>query len=225
VPASPSRQTRADRTRAQILEAAAERFALYGYDETRLEDVGQDVGIGRSAVLYHFKDKQQLHRAVLDDVFGELLDRLRAALVGTGSLADRVERAVGGFVDHLGRHPTAARIGMREAVVADPALREEVQRQARPFLALLEMIFEEGERTGVFRPLRCDPLRFVSTIAGATLFYVAALPTVMAEMPYDPLSDDALGAHRRDMIDAARRMLGIRGPRPAPDEPTRRRPR
>ena len=52
LPASECRPSRAERTRGQILEAA-----------------GQDVGIGRSAVLYHFKDKKLLYRAVLDDLF------------------------------------------------------------------------------------------------------------------------------------------------------------
>jgi AcrR family transcriptional regulator len=214
--ASQSRQKKAERTRSQILEAAAIRFAELGYGETRLEDVGHAVGIGRSAVLYHFKDKQLLYRAVLDEIFGGLLDRLRTALLGAGSLADRLEAAVAAFVDYMGQHPTAARISIRESVISDPRIREEIQSQARPFLILLETIFEEGERTGVFRPLRSDPMHFLSTVAGSTLFYVAALPTFVGELPYDPLSEEQLNAHKRDMLDVTRRLLGIRGPRRVP---------
>jgi AcrR family transcriptional regulator len=214
--ASQSRQKKAERTRSQILEAAAIRFAELGYGETRLEDVGHAVGIGRSAVLYHFKDKQLLYRAVLDKIFGGLLDRLRTALLGAGSLADRLEAAVAAFVDYMGQHPTAARISIRESVISDPRIREEIQSQARPFLILLETIFEEGERTGVFRPLRSDPLHFLSTVAGSTLFYVAALPTFVGELPYDPLSEEQLNAHKRDMLDVTRRLLGIRAPRRVP---------
>jgi TetR/AcrR family transcriptional regulator len=214
--ASQSRQKKAERTRSQILEAAAIRFAELGYGETRLEDVGHAVGIGRSAVLYHFKDKRLLYRAVLDEIFGGLLDRLRTALLGAGSLADRLETAVAAFVDYMGQHPTAARISIRESVISDPRIREEIQSQARPFLILLETIFEEGERTGVFRPLRSDPMHFLSTVAGSTLFYVAALPTFVGELPYDPLSEEQLNAHKRDMLDVTRRLLGIRGPRRVP---------
>jgi TetR/AcrR family transcriptional regulator len=214
--ASQSRQKKAERTRSQILEAAAIRFAELGYGETRLEDVGRAVGIGRSAVLYHFKDKRLLYRAVLDEIFGGLLDRLRTALLGAGSLADRLETAVAAFVDYMGQHPTAARISIRESVISDPRIREEIQSQARPFLILLETIFEEGERTGVFRPLRSDPMHFLSTVAGSTLFYVAALPTFVGELPYDPLSEEQLNAHKRDMLDVTRRLLGIRGPRRVP---------
>lgn len=211
--ATPKRQKKAERTRGQILEAAALRFAESGFSETRLEDVGKDVGIGRSAVLYHFKDKQLLYRAVLDELFGGLLAVLRSSLMAGGTLADRLEDGVCAFVDYMGQHPTAARLALRESINPVPEIREEIQAQARPFFALLEMIFEEGERSGVFRPLRSDPLHFVSTVAGSTLFYVAALPTFVGELPYDLLCDEQLEAHKRDVLDITRRLLGIRGPR------------
>ncbi len=211
--ATQKRQKKAERTRGQILEAAALRFAESGFSETRLEDVGKDVGIGRSAVLYHFKDKRLLYRAVLDELFGGLLAVLRSSLMAGGTLADRLEDGVCAFVDYMGQHPTAARLALRESINPVPEIREEIQAQARPFLGLLEMIFEEGEHSGVFRPLRSDPLHFVSTVAGSTLFYVAALPNFVGELPYDLLCDEQLEAHKRDVLDITRRLLGIRGPR------------
>jgi len=212
------RKRKAEETRERILEAAAGRFADRGFNETRLEDVGEQVGIGRSAVLYHFRDKHLLYRAVLEDVFGGLLAELRSGLTAAGTLAERIEAAVSAFADYMGRHPTAARLAVRESVSPDPKIRQVIQTQVRPFLILLEMIFEEGESSGIFRPLRSDPLHFVSTIAGATLFYVAALPTFVGELPYDPLSEEPLAAHKRDLLDITRRLLGIRGPR-AVDDP------
>jgi AcrR family transcriptional regulator len=216
--ASPRRQKQAEATRTQILEAAALRFAERGFGGTRLEDVGEDVGIGRSAVLYHFGDKRLLYRAVLEGLFGELLAELRTPLMAAGTLAERLEAATGAFVDFMGRHPTAARLSLREAVSPDPGIREELQNQSRPFLTLLDMIFEEGERSGAFRPMCSDPLHFLSTIVGSTLFYVAALPTFVGDLPYDLLSEEQLEAHKRDVLDITRRLLGIRGPRPVADD-------
>ena len=169
-------------------------------------------------MLYHFKDKRLLYRAVLDELFGGLLAALRSPLMREGTLADRLEAAVSAFVDYMGRHPTAARLALRESINCDAMIREEIQAQSQPFLSLLEMIFEEGERSGVFRPLRSDPLHFVSTVAGSTLFYVAALPTFVGELPYDLLCAEQLEAHKRDVLDITRRLLGIRGPRPVVDQ-------
>ncbi len=211
--ASQRRHRKAEETRSQILAAAALRFAESGFAETRLEDVGEDVGIGRSAVLYHFKDKRLLYRAVLDELLGALHAELGSALTAAGTLADRIEDAVSAFVDFMGQHPTAARLAVRESLNSDPKTRQDIQHRARPFLSLLEMIFEEGERSGVLRPLRSDPLHFVSTVVGSTLFYVASLPTFVGELPYDLLCEEQLEAHKRDVLDITRRLLGIRGPR------------
>lgn len=204
---------KAERTREQILKAAAHRFAEKGYSDTRLEDVGADVGIGRSAVLYHFKDKRLLYRAVLDALFGELLAQMRSALMASGTLADRLENTVGAFVDYMARNPTAALLAVRESIQRDPKIVDEIQKQARPFLELLELMFQEGERSGVFRPRHSEPLHFISTVAGSTLFYVTALPTFVGDLPYDLFSDEHLEAHKRDVLDITRRLLGIRGPR------------
>lgn len=220
-PAPTSRQSRAERTRGQILKAAGLRFAAVGYAGTRLEDVGQDVGIGRSAVLYHFKDKRTLYRAVLDDFFGGLLEVQRSLLMAKGSLASRIDAAVAEFVDFMGRRPTAARLAMRELIDLDPEIREEFHARVKPYLEMLELIFKEGEGSGVFRPMRSDPYHFLSTILGSTLFYIAALPGLIDELPYDPLALEQLDAHKRDLNEITHRLLGIRGPRSLMDHSSR----
>ncbi len=150
---------------------------------------------------------------MLDDLFDGLLEVERASLLAEGPLADRLEDAVCAFVEFMGRHPTAARLAMRELVHLDPEIREEFHARVRPFLVLLEMIFTEGESTAAFHPVCSDSYHFLSTIAGSTLFYVAALPSLVGDLPYDRLSREQLDAHKRDLLEITRRLLGIRGPR------------
>ncbi|MCX5737677.1 MAG: TetR/AcrR family transcriptional regulator [Proteobacteria bacterium] len=208
-----SRKPRSEQTRRQILAAAERRFAEQSYAATRLEDIGADVGMGRSAVIYHFADKHTLYAAVLEDLFGGALDVLRRSLAGSGDLPTRIENAVRAAVAYVVERPAAARIAMREATSSDPALRAEIQRRAAPILDLIQVLFEEGERVGAIRADHTDPLRFVSFVSGTTLFYVAALPTLVAPLPYAHLSPDAVEALQRDLVEVTRRLLGIRGPR------------
>lgn len=213
----PARQrSKAERTRAEIVAAAERRFAEHGYAGTRLEDVGADVGVGRSAVLYHFKDKRQLYRAVLDDLYGGALDAVRRALAGPGPIAERTERAVAIVVEYVARRPAAAQIALREAATTDPEIRAEVRSRAAPLLELVTAILEEGQRAGVLRPVRPDALHFVSAVAGTLLFYVAALPTFVADLPYDHLSREQMAGLERDLLEITRRLLGTGGPRPLP---------
>ena len=74
---APARLTsRAERTRATILETAEALFAERGFEATRLEDVAERVGIRRASIVYYFRDKRELYEAVLQDVFEELLAAL-----------------------------------------------------------------------------------------------------------------------------------------------------
>ncbi len=52
--------TRGEHTRISILDAAESIFANRSYMAARLEDVAQEVGIKRAAIVYHFRDKQAL---------------------------------------------------------------------------------------------------------------------------------------------------------------------
>ena len=199
--------------RERILAAAEKRFAAQGYEATRLEDIGAEVGVGRSVVLYHFGDKRGLYAAVLADLFDGCLSVLRRALAGAGDLPSRIENAVRAAVDFMAARPAAARIAMREAATDRPELRGEIQRQTAPLLDLIEILFDEGERTRVFRPDHPDPLRFVSVISGSTLFYVGALPALVESLDEDHLAPDAIEAVKGDLVEVTRRLLGIRGPR------------
>ena len=58
---------RADK-RLQILAAANEVFARYGYDKTTLEDIGRRCGLNKASLYYYFKNKEELFaRTVLED--------------------------------------------------------------------------------------------------------------------------------------------------------------
>jgi len=57
------RRTRedAERTRADILQAAGVVLKRRGYSSTRLEDVAQEAGVTRGAIYWHFRNKQDLY--------------------------------------------------------------------------------------------------------------------------------------------------------------------
>jgi hypothetical protein len=48
---------------------------------------------------------------------------------------------------------------------------------------------------------------------GSTVFFVAAMPTLLPELPFDPLSPERMEEHRQDVLRIARRLLGLPGPR------------
>jgi AcrR family transcriptional regulator len=199
---------KSEATRGRILRAAERRFAEFGYADTRIEDVAKDSGIATSAVLYHYADKRTLHRAVVEDVFSSLLDTLNRALAGPGDLPTRIEAGVVALIDYAVRRPTSAFLTLREVVATDSQIRREIGVFTARFLDTLRLAFEEGERAGVIQPIHSDPFHFASAVGGAVVFYVAALPAFVPDLPYPHLAPKQVAALKRDVIAIAQRLLG-----------------
>jgi TetR/AcrR family transcriptional regulator len=204
---------RAERTRERILAAAEQCFAEEGFAATRLEDIAEQIGIRRAALFYYFKDKRELYLAVLTSVFGGLLEKIEEAHRTSTSIPERIEVAISAWVSYVGRRPSLARILLREGAKVAPELREHVEQFAAPFLALIRETFAEGVREGHFHVKPIDPFHFVSTIVGATVFFVVATPTFVADLGFEPTSPERLETHRQEMLTIARRLLGISSPR------------
>jgi TetR/AcrR family transcriptional regulator len=205
--------SRAERTRAAILAAAEAIFAERGFAAARLEDVAEVVGIRRASIVYHFRDKRELYEAVLASVVGEFRPRLEAALARPGGLAERVEAAVGAWVDYIAARPAFARILLREVADASRDHPPAVLAQAPPFVALVERFRAEVREDPVARAREIDPVHLASAILGTTIFFVAAMPSLVPE-GFDPLSEERVAAHRREVLRIVRRLLGAPGPRP-----------
>jgi AcrR family transcriptional regulator len=52
------------------LEAAFQHLVARGFEGLRVRDVAQAVGINQATLLYHFRDKEELIVAIVDDLIG-----------------------------------------------------------------------------------------------------------------------------------------------------------
>ncbi|QNE37000.1 TetR/AcrR family transcriptional regulator [Leifsonia shinshuensis] len=64
------RQERAERSRASILEAAADEFDQHGYAGARLERIVERTGLTKGAVYFHFRSKLDLAKALVVEKYG-----------------------------------------------------------------------------------------------------------------------------------------------------------
>jgi TetR/AcrR family transcriptional regulator len=206
---APARLTsRAERTRATILESAEALFAERGFEATRLEDVAERVGIRRASIVYYFRDKRELYEAVLQDVFEELLAGVEAALEAPGPLLARVDLAISAWVETIGRRPSLPRLLLREVLDARgqaPVLRA----QTEPFFALFRRVLARSEGDALVHHL--DPAHVTGAIAGASLFQLTAFPVLVPELGADPLAPERLAHHREQLLRLAHRLLRAPG--------------
>jgi TetR/AcrR family transcriptional regulator len=212
VPESAQRP-KAQRTRAAVLAAAERLFARRGYAATRLEDVAEAVGLKRAALFYHFRDKQALYDAVIEDAFGSLVERLDAAFSASTPIAARIERAVEAWVDAIIERPTLARMILRHAAETEEHPTQILVPAAERLLREAWSLFERGRASRELDPLHDDPFHTASAVLGATVFYVSALASLLPARDFDPLAPEQVAAHKRDALRTVRRLLGIGTPR------------
>lgn len=64
-----ARQERAEQTRTAILEAAASRFDAVGFLGASLSDILAEAGVTKGALYFHFKAKEELADALIQEQF------------------------------------------------------------------------------------------------------------------------------------------------------------
>lgn len=97
-------ERRLERTkRAEILDAATERFGRDGYEDTKWADIAADVGVGATALYHYFESKQHCLFVIMDEAIEDFhvrfeqltaqhpmhLSALVAVLVDCFRLSDR----------------------------------------------------------------------------------------------------------------------------------------
>jgi AcrR family transcriptional regulator len=103
-------QTKGDRTRQALLDAAIVRFAREGYRGTSVADVCRDAALSTTASYPYFANKEALFVAAVDeDVAGLIADAVSLVAI------DQQPDAWGGvlmqaLVAHMSGHPLAGRI-------------------------------------------------------------------------------------------------------------------
>lgn len=55
-----------DEVRDQVVQAARQVFARYGFKKTALDDIAREAHKGKSTIYYYFKSKDEIFKAVID---------------------------------------------------------------------------------------------------------------------------------------------------------------
>src|ERR1041385_1048651 len=86
-------------TRDKILTAAFEEFYRQGFQGGSLNHIVEKAGITKGALFHHFKGKQELGYAVLDEVIGPLLrERWIAPITGSADPLAALQNAFRHYV-------------------------------------------------------------------------------------------------------------------------------
>lgn len=93
------RQKRYEQTRDHLLETAWGQFAQFGFAQTGTEEIVAKAGVTRGALYYHFKDKSDLFRAVVELAHARILKRIDTAAQAEPSISEGLRQGCLAFLD------------------------------------------------------------------------------------------------------------------------------
>ena len=187
-------------SQARILEAARGEFALHGYS-ARLQDIAERAGLTHPTLLYHFKSKELLYAAVIEDAMHDWAQMTSAAVSAAPVGFDRLAALVAAGMEFFATHADFVVIWRREAIEGGGRLEDAMAEHMRPFLdrgiAFLRREVEAG------RLREHDSVELMQLVYGAvsTYFSDSGFRTrVTGENPLTPEARARFGAALTAML-------------------------
>lgn len=163
-----------DTTRQRVLRVSAELFATRGYHGTGMQELSEAVRLGRGALYYHIRSKEELLVEIVTSPIEEVLDRAeKIELDDIGAVAKIREMSRALMSSVADKRPQWT-IFLREFSSLSGAHQRSVLMLRARYLGVWERIIDEGIREGVFPD---SNLFFVNGILGLYVYsYIWSAP-------------------------------------------------
>lgn len=147
----PADLSRAEATRARLLQAAVQAFADKGFHGTTTRDIAAAAGMSPAALYVHHKSKEELLHLISHDGHETTLRLVRAAIAGTDDPVAALRQLVYDFALHHTHGHTGARIVNYELAALSPEHLAEIRVIRRQIEEEMRGLIRHGVATGVFR--------------------------------------------------------------------------
>ncbi|NMG06027.1 TetR/AcrR family transcriptional regulator [Brasilonema sp. UFV-L1] len=160
----------AEATKAQILDAAEQEFAIAGFSAARTETIAAQTGVTKTMIYYYFENKEALYQEVLNRAFIKPIDEIVQLNLEQLPPQAALESLTQLFLQQMSKNPNIASILFLEAIQNRGKYypKQSIEQLYGKLIAILE----QGIAQGVFRPL--EPRHTAVNIVGTCVFYLAA---------------------------------------------------
>jgi AcrR family transcriptional regulator len=183
---APTRKEKQARTRARLMRSAAKLFCRRGLEQASVDEIAQDAGFTKGAFYSNFKSKEELFLAMLDEKFGEEIERIDASLHTDESPDEAARHAGEEFIRSFRADPEWMRLYMEFVAYAarNEAFRQEFLTRCRAMDARLQEVYRRWhERIGITAPMALPEItRMVSIMADGFLIWQQLDPSLSEEL-------------------------------------------
>ena len=146
--------------RNQILEAAMAVFARQGFEQARMDDIAQEVGLSKGALYLYFKSKDAIISAILQFFFSRAMKKLQGFLESEEppSVREQLLRLNQYFIGEMKWMVSMLPISFQFYAVAarQKAVRQFLKRYFKDYREVLTALIQRGIDRGEFRPMQAE---------------------------------------------------------------------
>jgi AcrR family transcriptional regulator len=159
------REEKKQRLRAQLYETAIELFRTRGFDETRVQDVIDAVGVSEPTFFNYFRSKDAVLEEFASRALDGFLDQLRQAVDDSQPVGETVRGLLASVAAFFaGDRDFMAVVATRSSLFR--GARGGVLERERAMYSLLTELFRRAQQRDEIRP-ELDPQRLAETLTGA----------------------------------------------------------
>ena len=146
-----------EQTRQAILDAAHEAFWKSGYRVANVDNIIKDTGVTKGALYYHFKNKDELGYAVIDEkLYEEFLEKWVRPLEAVEDPIEGVldicrANLIENMTDDIVQHGCPLNNMIQEMSPQKEAFRSRLNRIYEMWFEALERVLHAGQENGTVR--------------------------------------------------------------------------
>ncbi len=152
----------------QILEAALDVFSLHGFRGATIDQIAEVAGMSKPNLLYYFRTKEAMHKALIDRVLFTWLEPLRG-FDAEGNPAAEIRSYVRRKLEMARDFPRESRLFANEILRGAPLIMEELQGPLKQLVDEKAEVIRAWVRAGKIAP--CDPYHLLFSIWSTTQHY------------------------------------------------------
>jgi TetR/AcrR family transcriptional regulator len=152
----------------QILEAALDVFSMHGFRGATIDQIAEVAGMSKPNLLYYFRTKEAMHRALIERVLDTWLDPLRA-FDAEGNPAAEIRSYIRRKLEMARDYPRESRLFANEVLRGAPLIEDELKGPLKQLVDEKAEVIRAWAKAG--KIARCDPYHLIFSIWSTTQHY------------------------------------------------------
>lgn len=169
-----SRQEKARLSRKKLLRSAERVFARNGFDHSTVADITSHASVSVGLFYHHFKSKEDIYNAIVDDRITSLFNHLRTKTSSDQAPKKNIDALIEGSVEFFDNYPEFFRmrgsVALAALMIEQGIMSPNVIEKIRDFDTYTEKLMTDAVKAGVLIDLEASTHRELCRSLITTMF-------------------------------------------------------